>query len=109
MSSKGRYAEGAEQERLRRECFLEIDYLAANWLQLSPLDRADRVGYILRYGLSKRKLAKLLGRSEALIRHYEIIASLNDNGRNLLLSGRYSARQLVAEIRRYQREQKHQQ
>lgn len=85
MSFRVRRANDAEREQLRQECLSEIDDLAANWSHLEPLDRADRVGHILLYGVSKRNLAKLLRRSEALIRHYEIIASLSEYGRSLLL------------------------
>jgi hypothetical protein len=45
-----------------------IEKLTHDWNQLSDVDRALSLGRIKRSGLSNRKLATMLGRSESLIR-----------------------------------------
>lgn len=97
--------EQAEQQRLRRQCLAEIDELAANWSCLGAVERGEHVVDILGYGISNRKLAKVLRCSEGLIRHYEIIGFLTDPWKQALREGRYSARQVVDQVRRLQKQE----
>lgn len=97
--------EEPKQKRLQRRCEAKIDDLAADWSHLGPLERGERVVDILAYGLSNRKLAAILGCSEGLVRHYDIIGRLPDYWKQALQEGRYSAREVVARARRVWKEE----
>jgi len=58
---------------------------------------------VLHYGISMRKLAKILGCSEGTIRNYEIIGLLTAPYKQALLEGRYTARQILALVRELQK------
>lgn len=69
--------------------------LRDNWHTWSDLDRGDAVVALREYGVSQRKLAKIIGCSEGLIRHIEIVGRLPHHWKQYLLEG-HSTRKVVA-------------
>jgi hypothetical protein len=77
----------------------EFRDLVKNWSRWGTVERGEAVVRVLYSGISMRRLAKLVGCSEGLIRHYEIIGLLSDEWKQALREGRYSAREIVAAVR----------
>ena len=66
-----------------------------NWKVWSDLERGQAVVRLRDTGVSHRKLAKIAGCSEGLIRHIEIVGRLTGQWRQYLLDGN-STRKVVA-------------
>ena len=69
--------------------------LNRNWNNWSDLDRGDAVVALLEYGVSRRHLARIVGCSEGLIRHIEIVGLLPHHWKQYLHAG-HSTRKVVA-------------
>lgn len=74
------------------ELALEIN---RNWNVWSDLERGEAIVLFRDTGLSHRKLAKIAGCSEGLIRHIEIVGRLPLHWKQYLLDG-HSTRKVVA-------------
>ncbi len=73
-----------------------IEDLRLHWNQLSDPEKADRLLQIPAGEISGRKLASLLGRSEALLRHIKKATLATAADRELMRQGKLSTRAVVA-------------
>ena len=73
--------------------------LNRNWKVWSDLERGAVVVALRDYGVSHRKLAKIAGCSEGLIRNIEIVGLLPHHWKQYLLDG-HSTRRVVAAWRK---------
>ena len=77
--------------------------VVVKWQDWGPRERAEAILWLRKQGRSLRKIAAAPHCSEGLVRHYEIIARLPGQWKETLDHGRYSARQLVANVRAVRR------
>ena len=103
MAHKIQNDEEVWRQRQQEQCLEEVGWLVANWPQLGTLERGEGVVSVLGYGISTRRLAKIIGCGEGTSRNYEIIGLLTEPYKQGLLEGRYSARQILALVRRRQK------
>ncbi|MDT8066634.1 MAG: hypothetical protein ROO76_00570 [Terriglobia bacterium] len=75
-----------------------------NWKTWTDLERGEAVVRLRDYGVSHRRLARIAGCSEGLIRHIEIVGILPHHWKQYLYAG-YSTRRIVAAWRAQQRSQ----
>jgi hypothetical protein len=71
-----------------------IALLKSRWNRLSDLERAHEIETILRSGISRRKIAPGLDRSESLLRHLLFCLQASKEDQNLARRGRISTSEL---------------
>jgi hypothetical protein len=71
-----------------------IALLKSRWNQLSDLERANEIETIQRSGISRRKIAAGLDRSESLLRHLLFCLQASEEDQNLARRGQISTSEL---------------
>ena len=88
----------------QEQYYQEVRSIQTYWPQLGTLERGEAIVSLLKYPVSMRRLASIVGCSEGTIRNYEIIGRLTPPFKQALRDGRYSVRQIVGLVRRLQKQ-----
>jgi hypothetical protein len=97
---------GAQPENCESDRAITLELLKQDWPHLAALERGERLQIVVAQGWSRRRLARELGCSPALIRQLIALAEMSEDEKQVLSSGKHGRKKMLALSRSRRAEKK---